>query len=168
MNTNDLVIRTAEERDIKALTEIYNHEVLNSTATFDIAPKTEEERLAWLHRHNRGNHPLIVAEEQGRIAGYASLSCYRDMQAYAGTVELSVYVHRQSRGRGVGEALCRHIIDMAKKDGVTVTVVSVITSGNQASIALHKKLGFEFCGEIKNVGVKKGRLLSISNYQLLL
>ena len=160
-------IRKAEEKDLPTLTRIYNHEVVHSDATFDITPKTEGERLKWLQKHNIQNHPLIVAEEQGEVIGYASLSCYRDMQAYRGTVELSVYVDSKSRGRGVGKRLCRHIIDMARADGVTVTVVSVITSGNQSSIALHEKLGFEFCGEIKNVGVKNGRLLSIVNYQLM-
>ncbi len=160
-------IRIAEEKDLPALTRIYNHEVLHSDATFDITPKTEDERLQWLKKHNIQNHPLIVAEEQGEVIGYASLSCYRDMQAYRGTVELSVYVDSLSRGRGVGERLCRHIIDMARADSLTVTIVSVITSGNQSSIALHQKLGFEFCGEIKNVGVKNGRLLSIKNYQLM-
>jgi len=165
---NEFIIRRACEGDIKALTDIYNHEILHSSSTFAITPKTESERLLWLRSHNKDNHPLIVAEQNGAVIGYASLSAYRDMEAYRGTVELSVYVHRGHRGKGVGEALCRHIINMAKNDGVTVTVVSVITSDNQTSIALHEKLGFVFCGEIKNVGIKHGRLLSIKNYQLLL
>ena len=164
---NRLVIRRAREQDIAALTDIYNYEILHSDSTFAITPKTEQERLEWLREHNIDNHPLIVAVDSDEVIGYASLSPYRNMEAYRGTVELSVYVHREHRRRGVGEELCRHIIDMARRDETTVTVVSVITSDNQKSIALHEKLGFEFCGELKNVGIKNGKLLSIKNYQLM-
>lgn len=168
MEKQTFVIRQAQEKDLFSLTEIYNHEIINTDTTFAITPKTEAERLCWMQEHNKDNHPLIVAEMQGTVIGYASLSPYRNMEAYAGTVELSVYVHREYRGRGVGEALCKHIINMAKNDDLTVTIISVITSGNEKSIALHKKLGFVFCGEIKNVGIKHGKLLSIQNYQLIL
>ena len=164
---NRLVIRRAREQDIAALTDIYNYEILHSDSTFAITPKTEKERLEWLREHNIDNHPLIVAVDSDKVIGYASLSPYRNMEAYRGTVELSVYVHREHRGRGVGEELCRHIIDMARRDSMTLTVVSVITSDNQRSISLHEKLGFEFCGELKNVGIKNGKLLSIKNYQLM-
>ena len=164
---NRLVIRRAREQDITALTDIYNYEILHSDATFAITPKTHQERLEWLREHNIDNHPLIVAVDSDEVIGYASLSPYRNMEAYRGTVELSVYVHREHRGRGVGEELCRYIIDMARLDETTVTVVSVITSDNQKSISLHEKLGFEFCGELKNVGIKNGKLLSIKNYQLM-
>ena len=167
MKEPGIIIRRAEETDLPALTDIYNYEILHSDSTFAITPKTHQERLLWLREHNIGNHPLIVAVDSGEVIGYASLSPYRNMEAYSGTVELSVYVHRDRRGKGVGEKLCRHIIDMARFDKTTVTVVSVITSDNQTSIALHEKLGFEFCGELKNVGVKNGKLLSIKNYQLM-
>ena len=164
---NRLVIRRAREQDIAALTDIYNYEILHSDSTFAITPKPHQERLEWLREHNIDNHPLIVAVDSDEVIGYASLSPYRNMEAYSGTVELSVYVHREHRGRGVGEELCRHIIDRARRDSMTLTVVSVITSDNQKSIALHEKLGFEFCGELKNVGIKNGKLLSIKNYQLM-
>lgn len=95
-------IRTAREEDVEGLLEIYNYEVEHGTATFDLNCKTIEERLVWLREHNKDNHPLIVAEEDGKITGYASLSPYRDKEAYKATVELSVYIHKDWRGERTG------------------------------------------------------------------
>ena len=116
--------------------------------------------------HNVGNHPLIVAEIDGEVAGYASLSSYREKEAYKSTVELSVYVGVPYRRRGVATALMTEILDMAKADSTIHTVVSVITSENEESARLHDKMGFTFCGTIHEVGEKFGRFLSISNYEL--
>ena len=94
-------IRTAERRDLSAMLDIYNYEVKNGTATFDVEPRAGAAGEAWFAAHNTGNHPLLVAEEDGKVLGYASLSPYRDFDAYLQTVELSVYVAPESRGRGI-------------------------------------------------------------------
>lgn len=159
-------IRKAEERDLCALLDIYNHEVLYGVSTFDFTPKTEEQQRQWLFAHNIGNHPLIVAEEEGRVAGYASLSTYREKEAYRSTVELSVYVAHDFRNRGVATGLMTEILRMAREDPDIHVVVSVITSGNQVSCRLHEKFGFTFCGRIPEVGMKFGQYLSIDNYSL--
>ena len=98
-------IRTAERRDLSAMLDIYNYEVKNGTATFDVEPRAGAAGEAWFAAHNTGNHPLLVAEEDGKVLGYASLSPYRDFDAYLQTVELSVYVAPESRGRGIASAL---------------------------------------------------------------
>ena len=98
-------IRTAERRDLSAMLDIYNYEVKNGTATFDVEPRAGAVGEAWFAAHNTGNHPLLVAEEDGKVLGYASLSPYRDFDAYLQTVELSVYVAPESRGRGIASAL---------------------------------------------------------------
>lgn len=85
-------IRVAEQADLPALLQIYNEEVLHGTATFDLHPKTLAERQVWFDQHNQDNHPLLTAELDGTIAGYASLSAYAEKEAYCSTVELSVYV----------------------------------------------------------------------------
>lgn len=162
-----MIIRKAERTDIAELLEIYNYEVLNGVSTLDINPRTTEQWTDWFENHNIKNHPLIVSEENGVITGYASLSSYRAKEAYASTVELSVYIHPEHRGKGVGTALMSKIITMAKEDPTVHTVVSVITSGNAASERLHGKFGFIFSGEVKEVGVKFGRYLDISNYYLI-
>lgn len=151
-----MIVRTAAESDLQALTDIYNYEVLNGTATFDIYPKTIEDRAEWLAAHNRANHPLIVAESGGNVVGYASLSPYRAKEAYSSTVELSVYVAPDARCGGVASALLTEILTMARHDSRTHVVISVITAGNEASIHLHKKFGFEYSGTLREVGVKFG------------
>ncbi len=161
-----MIIRTAKKDDIKSLLDIYNYEVINSTATFDLNEKTLEQWTQWFYAHNVDNHPLIVAEIDGEVAGYASLSPYREKEAYKSTVELSVYVSKIFRGIGVATALMQEIIRMAKEDARTHTVVSVITSENRVSERLHDKMGFTFCGTIHQVGEKFGRYLDISNYEL--
>ncbi len=161
-----MIIRKAAQKDIKPLLEIYNYEVVNSTSTFDLNPKTYEEWENWFFAHNVGSHPLIVAEIEGQVAGYASLSSYREKEAYKSTVELSVYVGADFRRRGVATALMNEILSMAREDENIHTVVSVITSENAGSEELHHKMGFTFCGTIHEVGEKFGRYLSISNYEL--
>jgi len=161
-----MIIRTAKKEDINSLLDIYNYEVINSTSTFDLNVKTFEQWTQWFYAHNVHNHPLIVAEIDGVVAGYASLSPYREKEAYISTVELSVYVSKEYRGRGVATALMQKIIQMAKEDKRTHTVVSVITSENRVSEKLHYKMGFTFCGTIHQVGKKFGRYLDISNFEL--
>ncbi|MBQ2764561.1 MAG: N-acetyltransferase [Firmicutes bacterium] len=159
-------IRLAEKRDLADLLEIYNDEVEHGVATFDLNPKSMGEWETWFAAHNIENHPLIVAECGGKAVGYASLSSYREKEAYRTTVELSLYVHKDYRRKGIATALMTSILDMARKDDSIHTVVSVITAENDTSIALHEKFGFAPCGVIHDVGIKFGRYLSIANFEL--
>ncbi len=159
-------IRTAERRDLPAMLAIYNHEVESGTATFDVMLREGEGGERWFAAHNVGNHPLLVAEEDGAVLGYASLSPYRDFDAYLQTVELSVYVAPAQRGRGIASALMEAILRMAREDAGTHTVVSVIAGGNEASVRLHEKFGFTYSGTLHEVGLKFGRYLDIVNYEL--
>lgn len=159
-------IRTSVTEDLPRLLEIYNYEVLHGISTLDLTPRTLEEWETWFAAHNVENHPLLTAELEGKIAGYASLSSYRDKEAYRSTVELSVYVDADCRGKGVASALMTRILAMAREDSRTHMVVSVITDGNQASQALHDKFGFTFCGIIPEVGMKFDRYQHIRNYAL--
>ena len=159
-------IRTAEQGDLAALLDIYNYEVVHGVATLDLAPKSLDDWQVWFDCHNVDNHPLYAAVENGQVAGYASLSPYREKEAYRSTVELSIYIHPEFRRRGIAGALMGFLLDEARKDERTHTVVSVITSGNEASCRLHEKFGFTFCGTIREVGMKFGRYLDIDNYSL--
>lgn len=161
-----MLIRQATRADVPAMAEIYNDEVLSGVATLDLHPRTLQDRVEWFEAHNVDNHPLIVAEEEGEVAGYASLSPYREKEAYRSTVELSIYVSRAHRRKGVATRLMQEILDQAKQDARTHLVVSVITAGNQASVSLHARFGFAYCGTIHEVGEKFGRLLDIENYEL--
>lgn len=166
-NSRELLIRTAQESDLPALLDIYNYEIANTTATFDMKERTLEERRGWFDAHNVENHPLIVGEICGQVVGYASLSPYRLLEAYRETVELSVYVDRRFRGRGIGKKLMQAILDDARSRKDVHCVVSVITATNETSIRLHEQFGFRFCGAIHEVGQKFGKRLDIVNYELL-
>lgn len=111
---------------------------------------------------------MIVAEEDNRAVGYASLSSYRPKEAYKTTVELSIYVSKDYRRKGIAGKLAAAIIEIARSNDDVHTVISVITGGNEASALLHKHLGFIHCGTIREVGMKFGRKLDIDNYQLIL
>lgn len=161
-----MIIRKAEITDLHALLAIYNYEVMHGVATLDLEPKSMSDWEQWFNNHNINNHPLYVAEVGDSIAGYASLSSYRDKEAYKSTVELSVYISAQHRKQGVASHLMAFVLEEAKKDDRTHMVVSVITAGNEGSRRLHEKFGFQLCGTIPEVGFKFGKYQDIENYSL--
>lgn len=158
-------IRNGRLEDAADLLEIMNYEITHNTATFDLQEKAPEEWQRWMEAHGRDNHPLLVAEEDGRTVGYASLSPYREKEAYRTTVELSIYIHPAYRRRGIARALMEAILAAAKQDPLTHTVVSVITGENAASIRLHEQMGFRYSGTLHAVGLKFGRWQDIVNYE---
>ena len=160
-------IRVARREDLQQLLDIYNYEVVHGVATLDLQPKSLEEWGQWFDAHNIKNHPLLVAEQAGRVAGYASLSPYRSKEAYRSTVELSIYIGPDFRRQGVATALMEAILQAARQDPLTHTVVSVITDGNEASRKLHEKFGFTYCGAIREVGMKFGAYRDILNFSLI-
>lgn len=160
-------IRKAEQKDLAALLDIYNYEVINGVSTLDLNPRTLTERQLWFDQHNVENHPLYIAEMDGCVAGYSSLSSYREKEAYKSTVELSIYISPDYRKRGIATALMGFILEEAKADARTHSVVSVITAGNEASCKLHEKFGFTFCGTVPQVGMKFGKFQDIVTYSLI-
>lgn len=160
------MIRKAEKRDIQRITEIYNEVVANSAASFDLEEKSLDDRTAWMEAH-KGNHPLLVYEVEGTVAGYASLSSYREKKAFDSTVELSVYLDESFRERGIGTKLMEAILREARNRDDIHTVVSVITAGNEVSKKLHESFGFCYCGTVMEAGYKFGRYLDIETYQLI-
>lgn len=161
-----IIIRKALLADLPFITAIYNKAVLNTTATFDLEVKTLEDRVGWFS--NRGeNFPIIVAEKQEKVVGYASLSKWSDKKGYDITAEISVYVHEDHQGVGVGKRLIEIIVKMAKETALH-SIIARITEGNEKSIYLHKLQGFEVVGVLRNVGKKFGKLLDVTLMQCLL
>lgn len=108
---------------------------------------------------------MIVLEQDHTVWGYASLSTFNPKPAYASSTELSVYVHKNARGLGYGQLLTEAILQMAVADSATHRVYSLITAENQASIALHRKLGFRLVGTITQAGIKFGRWLDVTYWE---
>ncbi len=158
-------LRLCEDADAEAIRSIYNLEVLGSTVTFDLVPRSAEDQRAWMAEH-RGAYPVVVAVDDGGVAGFASLSPYRSRPGYSTTVEDSVYVERSRRGQGVGRALLGEAVGLARAHGFHA-VMARIVGDHDASIALHRSLGFELVGIEREVGRKFGRWLDVALFQLL-
>jgi phosphinothricin acetyltransferase len=152
--------------DAPALQAIYNREVLETTHTFDLEPRTLEQQEAWI-AEREGALGVVVAEVDGRVVGFASLSPYRPRAAYRTTVENSVYVDESARGGGVGRALMDELIDVATKRGFH-TIVAHIVGGHDASIGLHHACGFTVVGTEREVGRKFGKWLDVVVMQRML
>ena len=158
-------IRQATLADQHAILDIYNDAILNTSATFDTEARSYEKQLLWFSGHKK-NHPVIVAETEGVIAGWASLSPWSDRCAYETTVEVSVYVHKDYRARGIGSRLLEWVTLEGKKAG-NHTVLSRITQGNESSIHIHEKFGYRHVGVMKEVGFKFGKFLDVHMMQLV-
>jgi phosphinothricin acetyltransferase len=158
-------IRAAEIKDLPALTEIYNEAIRNTTATFDTEEKTVENRREWFLQHSH-KYPVLVAEEEGEVTGWASLSRWSDRCAYDDTAEISIYIHPSHRGRGVGKALTQAVVDAGRKGGLHC-VLSRITQGNAASVHLHEQNGFTHVGTMREVGKKFEKVLDVHIMQLI-
>jgi len=158
-----LHIRPATISDQQAIMEIYNEAVENTTATFDTEPRTFDKQMEWWKKHKK-NHPIFIAEENGLITGWASLSPWSDRCAYDTTVEVSVYIHKDFRAKGIGSKLLEVVTLEGGKTG-NHTVISRITEGNGSSIHIHEKLGYRHVGVMKEVGFKFGRFLDVHMMQ---
>jgi L-amino acid N-acyltransferase YncA len=159
--------RLVERRDADALRAIYNVEVLESTVTFDLRPRSLAEQLVWVDDHS-GGHPAIVAVDgDDTVSGFASLSPYRSRPAYSTTVEDSIYVRRDLRGQGVGRLLLGDLVDLAREHGFH-SVIGRIVGDHDASIALHATCGFAQVGREQEVGRKFNRWLDVVLMQKML
>jgi phosphinothricin acetyltransferase len=159
-------IRAATVDDAEAIRAIYNAEVQTSTVTFDIVARSLEEQERWIVDRS-GAHVALVALDGEEVIGFGSLSPYRSRPAYSTTVEDSIYVHRDHQGRGVGRAILAELVELARTHGFHA-MVGRIVGGHDASINLHRSLGFELAGREREVGRKFGRWLDVVVMELLL
>jgi L-amino acid N-acyltransferase YncA len=144
-------IRFAVDRDLPALTEIYNQAIALQSATADITPVTSDERKAWLASHGVDTYPVFVADDQGTVTGYCSLSAYRPgRMALRHTAEISYYVHEGHRDRGVGSALIEHAIRQCPALDIK-TLFAILLDVNADSVRILEKFGFERWGHMPNV-----------------
>lgn len=160
-------LRPANIDDAAAILEIYNHQILTSTATFDLVPRTLAEQQRWLTGRS-GAHVVIVAiDDADELVGFGALSPYRERAGYATTVEDSVYVAEHAQGRGVGRALLENLIDRARRHGFHALMAKIV-GGHEKSIGLHRRCGFEVVGTEREVGRKFGRWLDVVLMERLL
>ncbi len=162
----NISIRDASPQDLERITDIYRESVLNGVATYELTPPNLEEMQGRYTALVDNGFPYLVAEtDTGELAGYAYAGPYRTRPAYRWTVEDSIYLPPQSRGKGVGKALLAALVGRSADLGFR-QMIAVIGGASPASVALHRALGFEMSGTIKATGFKHGRWLDTTIMQL--
>lgn len=160
-------IRDALQADLDAITAIYNDAVENTTAIWNERVVDVENRRAWMVDRRAAGYPVLVADDDGDIVGYATFGDYRPFDGYRHTVEHSVYVRFDQRGRQVGWSLMVELIERARQLDKHV-MIAAVDAENSGSIRLHEKLGFVPAGRLRQVGTKFGHWLDLAFLQLTL
>ncbi|HEX4159643.1 MAG TPA: GNAT family N-acetyltransferase [Rhizomicrobium sp.] len=162
---DETTIRRAETRDVPALLEIYNYYVINTHVTFDLEPRTLDQRLAWFAIFgDAGRYQCFVAERGGDVIGWASSAPFKERAAYQTSVETSVYLAPDQLGRGIGLRLYGALFDALA--GVDLRrAYGGISQPNEASVRLHERVGFRCVGAYSEVGRKFGRFWDVAVYE---
>lgn len=161
MNISD----SLPERDLVAIQTLLNEVIATSTALYDYHPRPLAQVHKWMMDKQASNLPLRVAHDaQGKFLGFATYGAFRPHPAYKYTAEHSVYVCEHARGQGIGKMLLQDIIECAIARDIHL-LIAAIDAGNEPSIALHQKLGFERAGIISQAGFKFGRWLDLALLQ---
>lgn len=161
-------VTCTHETHAAAILDIFNDAIVNSTALYDYRPRTPESMVGWFNTKEAGRFPVLGAtDDMGQLLGFASYGVFRAWPAYKYSVEHSVYVHQDHRGKGIGLALMQRLIAAAVEQDYHV-MIGGIDVANAGSIALHEKLGFVHAGTIRQAGFKFGRWLDLAFYQLIL
>jgi phosphinothricin acetyltransferase len=162
-----VTIRDANENDLSQLLNIYNDIILNSTAVYQYEVHTLQMRKEWFAAKQQQGFPVFVAEDNDRITGFSTIGSFRQWQAYKYSVENSVYVASDQRGKGIGKLLMQPLIDAAIQMDMH-TIIAGIDATNEISLRLHKNFGFEEVAHFKQVGYKFNRWLDLKFLQLML
>ena len=162
MTQTSLQIRPATAADLEALRAIYNDAVLNTTASYDYEPRSAEAQTQWFAAKQANGYPVLVADDgSGRAVAFASYGTFRAWAGYRFTVEHSVYVHESFRRRGIASELLKSLLAHAAGQGLHL-MVGAIDAANTGSIEMHRRLGFEPAGVLKEAGYKFGRWLDLA------
>lgn len=167
MPTDSIVLCTYDHHGV-AILNILNEAIARSTAVYDYVPRTATQLETWFKTKNAANFPVLgMVNTNNELTGFATFGPFRAWSAYKYTVEHSVYVHLEHRGRGIGSRLLSQLVKEARMREMHA-MVGVIDAQNVESRALHSKLGFEHVGTLPQVGYKFGRWLDVALYQKLL
>lgn len=163
----ELLVRDARESDLPEILAIHNNAIAETTAIWDTELADLAERQAWFEARTAAGCPILVAEIDGEVAGYASYGQFRPKSGYRFSVENSVYVAEKFHRRGVAKALMVELLVRAERGGVHSMIAAIETS-NAISITLHEKFGFVVVGQMPEVGYKFGRWMDLTLMQIVL
>ena len=164
-----ITLRLARAGDAEAIREIYNHEVLSTTATFDLVPRSLADQVEWIAERTGAFSAIVAVDlaDERPLVAFGSLSPYKERAAYRTSVEDSVYVRRDRAGEGIGRLMVRELLDVAARSGFHSVFARIEASG-EASRALHERCGFRLVGVERETGRKFNRWLDVALMQCLL
>jgi phosphinothricin acetyltransferase len=164
-----ITLRLARPSDAEAIRQIYNHEVLATTATFDLVPRSLDEQIDWLATRSGAFSAIVAVDDDDEfpLVGFGSLSPYKERAAYRTSVEDSVYVRRDRNGEGIGRLVVTELLDLADRSGFHSVFARIEASG-AASRAVHARCGFQLVGVERETGRKFNRWLDVAIMQCLL
>jgi phosphinothricin acetyltransferase len=160
-------IRDASEIDLPAILNIYNDVIINTTAVYSEKPHTLQMRTDWFNDRKNNNFPVFVADLNGVVAGFSSFGHFRVWPCYRYTVEVSVYVEKSFRGKGISKMLLAALLDRARQMNVHA-IIAGISADNEISIKLHQSFGFAEVAHFKEVGYKFNRWLDLKFFELMI
>jgi len=162
------IVSCTHARHAQSILDIFNDAIATSTALYDYQPRPLASMEPWFAAREKGHFPVVGLEDDaGQLLAFGSFGTFRAFPAYKYTVEHSVYVHKDHRGKRLGKVVMLELMDAARERGVHA-MVGGIDASNGSSIALHERLGFRHVGTLPQVGFKFGRWLDLAFYQLLL
>ncbi len=162
-----ITIRQATEADLPAMLIIYNDIIVNTTAVWHSEPHTLQMRKDWFNQRKEQGFPVFVAVDENEIAGFSTIGSFRPWHGYRFTVENSVYVATEKRGKGIAKLLMQPLIDAARELKIHA-IVAGIEAENTTSIALHEKFGFVEVAHFKEVGFKFDRWMDLKFLELVI
>jgi L-amino acid N-acyltransferase len=162
-----ITIRPVEDKDLPEILEIYNYAILKTTSVYSYEPHTLKMREKWLEEKRAANHPIFVADSDGRVAGFIAYGPFRAWPAYKYTVEHSVHVQKDFWRQGIAKLLLQKIIEAAKQNDMH-SLIGAIDATNEPSIKLHELFNFKEVGHFKDAGYKFNKWLDLKFYQLVL
>jgi L-amino acid N-acyltransferase YncA len=157
----EVIIRDANEADMTGVQRIYAHHVLHGLASFEEIPPTVHDLMTRRVSVLAAGLPYLVAERDGAVVGYSYAGAFRPRSGYRFTIEVSVYVAEGLRGNGIGGALLRALIARCESGPWRQMIACIGDSANEASVALHLRLGFRLVGSLDSVGWKLGRWVDV-------
>jgi phosphinothricin acetyltransferase len=163
----ELSLRPAVSADAPSIARLYNHYIVNTIATFEEEPVSGEVMAGRLAETREASLPWIVAEQEGDLVGYAYASRWKVRRAYRFSVETTVYLDQGCAGHGIGSAVYLELLTQLRALGMHIAIGGIALP-NDASVALHEKLGFEPIGTLRQVGYKQGRWVDVGYWQIVL
>jgi phosphinothricin acetyltransferase len=164
-NLDRVKIRYASSVDAAGLNDLYNHYIVNTPITFEVEPWDLDQRLRWLGAFREtGPYRLLIAEQDGKVLGFACSHRYHERAAYATTIETSIYCRPEASGIGIGTKLYQALFDAIKNEPLHMAIAGV-TLPNEASVAIHKRFGFDLVGVTHAVGHKLGRYWDVAWFE---